>query len=133
MSLLFLNWDSLAKKVREDGVAIIGIFSYILLISNGSESRHMIAFLPLLTFFLFRGIPEFTWYGIFCILVIQIPISRFYTDYFLTGIPSDPYFLTMGPWITPTHYYGYFIIAFCLFIVMTLLSYKNRGILFENK
>jgi hypothetical protein len=121
----------LCQEVHRYGPGLILAFTFVILLSNGSESRHLIAFLPWFAFFVLRETPQFRLSSIIVILSIQVAASRIYTDYYLTDPHPDQYLITMGPWISPAHFIPYFVVAVMVFF-LTYISDRTAFNLRQN-
>ena len=126
IALFFLYWPKIAKNINFFGPGFVISFGIVLCLSNGIESRHMIAFMPWFTIMLLIRNPKFSSSEIFVFFLLQILASRFYASY--RGDyqnENDPYLMIWGPWVSADHYWDYAIYGLISFIII-FLFYKIK-------
>ena len=126
IALFFLYWPKIAKNINFFGPGFVISFGIVLCLSNGIESRHMIAFMPWFTIMLLIRNPKFSSSEIFVFFLLQILASRFYASY--RGDyqnENDPYLMIWGPWVSADHYWDYAIYGIISFIII-FLFYKIK-------
>ena len=121
IALFVFNWNRMAEIVRAEGPALVLVFALILMISNGTESRHLIACLPWFTLILCMSLKNIPPTLVGLIAAIQIAASRFYAPYRSDySSDFDPYLMIWGPWVSVNHYWDYFIVAVAGFLILFL-------------
>jgi hypothetical protein len=127
IALFCLLWSRIAIEAKKMGPGLVIAVALVLMLSNGTESRHLVAFLPWFTMILCISTKEYTSIFFLVVAVLQFIASRIYAPY--RGDyenSSDPYLMIWGPWIAPFHYLDYVsagIIGFAL--IMIALKYNK--------
>ncbi|MBT3594181.1 MAG: hypothetical protein HN519_09535 [Hellea sp.] len=120
IGLFVINWHRMAENTRAEGPAFVLVFALILMISNGIESRHLIACLPWFTIILCMGLKKLPPVLFGSIIVMQILASRVYAPYRSDySNESDPYLMIWGPWVSLNHYWDYFWVAIAGFLLLS--------------
>ena len=103
-----------------------------MLLTIGSESRHLITCRPRFVFFVARGTSRLDIDGIFVFCLIQIAASYSYTDHYLTiQNTPDQYVLIMGSWISKAHFIPFFLFAVIVF-TLTYIMHRSKFVSGQN-
>lgn len=104
-------------------------FLLIILLIPNTESRHHIAYIPWIFYFLVKNV-EFSSSYLFIIYIpLMILTSRFYGEYASSNPQKDTYLFSWGPWYTiETYYIATFISLLALLIhgllIRTITKFK---------
>lgn len=127
LSLVLLLWDRICVVLRKESVGFAGLIIFALMLSNGTESRHLIAFLPFFVYLLLASGFRLSFPITILVLLLQFANTRFYAD---PGIPTgaeDTYLMTMGPWISNVQYQYFFIAgAVLIFLGFVVTRFEAR-------
>ena len=73
-------------------------FLLIILLIPNTESRHHIAYIPWIFYFLVKNAEFHIKYLFIIYIPLMILTSRFYGEYGPVNLPNDPYLFSWGPW-----------------------------------
>lgn len=128
LAMFCLLWGRIATEVKKLGSGIVIGVSLAIMLSNGIESRHLVAFLPWFTLFLCMSKSRYSLLLVLVLAVLQLAASRIYTSY--RGDYNDfndTFMMIWGPWISPGHYLDYFLVGIIAFVsIAFLLLYEKR-------
>lgn len=125
IGICLINWGRICNSAKSYGHGFILGISIILLLSNGTESRHLVAFLPWLAVLFFSTKPIISLSTTSVYILIQLISSRIYAPYRGDYLNSnDPFLMIWGPWISSSHFWDYFLVGF--FGIVLLLISKDK-------
>jgi hypothetical protein len=128
VAMFCLLWGEIAAEIEKLGSGIVIGVSLAIMLSNGIESRHLVAFLSWFTLFLCMSKKGYSLLLILILAALQFAASRIYAPYSTNySNENDVYMMIWGPWISPEHYVDYLLIGVLTFILVAFsLAYEKR-------
>ena len=100
--LVIIYWHRLLEVIRQYqlGVGTVVSIALVLALSTDSESRHLIAFLPVIAFMIVLSIGQLGWATITVLLALCLISTRFFISRAALEFQEDWAVMAMGPWWT---------------------------------
>jgi len=121
-------WGRITAEIKKLGSGIVIGVSLAIMLSNGIESRHLVAFLSWFTLFLCMSKRGYSLLLVLILAVLQFAASRIYAPYSTNySNKNDAYMMIWGPWISPEHYVDYLLVGILAFILIGFsLAYEKK-------
>ena len=104
--LIYATWRRLAATVDAKGFGsgCVLTLAFVAASSTDAESRHFIAFLPLLTTLALSAFGEVGRFTFWAFVLWAVAATRFWGDYAPITPQTDPWLFMWGPWWTVSFY-----------------------------